>query len=335
MDQEQLKQKIVEYFVKLPKEAQEVFSSMSWMEILQNISAKFSLNAKQVEELGTETTLVLLGITHIDEYKNTLEDGLNLNKESFDNLFKEIEESILNKIKTSLIETYESNTLSLGDEKYGDGKKLEERFSSLPMDVQIAISETNYKETLYLLGQKYKLSIEKTGVLEEITTKVMLNTIHPDEYEENLKNKLGLSEEDNHNLVEDVNNRILKTIKESLRENWDKNGNEDEVPLPPYQIKVESPIIKQEIKMESKPIQEKVPELMPLEIETTPIKKEQQLDIKPITIPSGVNILKDKLLNETTSNNTVSDYSLPKIGNSNPIPSVAKSTSHDPYHEEI
>ena len=43
MNPEELKQKIAEYFAKLPKEAQDVFSSMVWMNTLNEIIAKYNL----------------------------------------------------------------------------------------------------------------------------------------------------------------------------------------------------------------------------------------------------------------------------------------------------
>ncbi len=64
MDKEELQKKIAEYYLKLPKEAQEVFSSMKWLETLKNICEKYSLDENQIKTLGIETSLILLGIVH-------------------------------------------------------------------------------------------------------------------------------------------------------------------------------------------------------------------------------------------------------------------------------
>jgi hypothetical protein len=235
MNPTQLQQKIAEYFQKLPKEAQESFSSMAWLETLKTISTKYRLNEAQIETLGAETTLVLLGIINTDEYQKNIEKELTLSQDTTQKIFTEINESVLSTIKTQLAQTYEQNAQSLAEEKYGGEKKLDERFSSLPKEVQDAINESDYQETLYLLSQKYKLPIDKMGLLEEITTKVMLGIIHPDKYGEELKTKLGLNDIDNSNLVDDINNKILKTIKGSLKEHWQNSSvSEDKIPLPPY-----------------------------------------------------------------------------------------------------
>jgi hypothetical protein len=116
MDQIQLKQKIGEYFVKLPKEAQDVFSSLVWMETLKEIATKYNLNPEEIEILGTETTLVLLGIIHLGEYQENLERELIVEKETIEKIIMEIDDRILKTIKEQLSETFESNLASLEKE---------------------------------------------------------------------------------------------------------------------------------------------------------------------------------------------------------------------------
>lgn len=232
MDKKQLQQKIAEYFSRLPKEAQNYFSSMSWVETLKNIELNFNLDEEQIETLGTETTLVLLGIIHMEEYKEVIESEMDLEKDVSDKLFKEIDENILILIKEKLVESFETNALDLAEEKYGGDKKLEERFNSLPKEIQEAINESNYQVNLYSIADKYRLDIEQMGVLEEITTKVMLNIIHPDKYEEELVFKIKISREDISNLVKEINEAIFKNIKEILKLFWDKNNKKEETYVP-------------------------------------------------------------------------------------------------------
>jgi len=358
MDQNQLQQKIVEYFQKLPKEAQDSFSSMVWMDKLKEIISIYSLNADQIEILGAETTLVLLGIVDIAEYKKILENELKLNKDLFIKLATNIDNDILFKIKDQLTETFEANAIALAEEKYGGDKNIDERFNRLPAEVQDAINKSNYQETLYLIAKKYKVSIEKMGTLEEITTKVMLGIIHPDKYEENLKSKLGISDDDTHNLVLDVNEQILKTIKEALKESWNDNQklNEDDlIPTPPYVDIVPKPAYSLETSGVASTIKEiKVGDIYKdsgIEIlgdekeivkTTTPIETKVVPTEEKLIIPSVINMLKDKLNNPINGENSVSNYSLPKINNKEdiiplpPTPTIIPvSKAHDPYHEEI
>jgi len=274
MDQEQLKQKIAEYYGKLPKEAQVVFSSMTWMETLKSISAKYGLNNNQIEILGTETTLVLLGIISIDEYEEILKKELMLEEEVLGEMMSEIYENILKKIETQLYETFDLNTTALVEEKTNNGVKLDEHFINLPKEVQEAIVKSGWKEKLYEMAQKYKINIEQMGILEEVTIKLMLNEIHPDQYESELASKITIPKEDISNLVKDVNEEILKKI----RENEKNSSKEEEVPIPPYVTS----------------------------------NKEQVVSSKENT-NTPINIIEEKLKGATVSERIVSDHSTPKI----------------------
>jgi hypothetical protein len=237
MDQAQLQQNIAKYYSKLPENLQQFFSSMVWMNNLEEISKKYYLEEEQIEVLGTETTLLLLSILHPEEYEKTLEVEIKIPKEKLDLFLLEINEKILKNIKPELEEAYNKNVMELVEEKYGKEQPLDERFAKLPIEVQEAISKSNYQNTLYGIAEKYKLSIEDMGILEEVTTKVMLNIIHPDNYEEELKSQISTKEGSLSDLVKDVNENVLKTIRDILKKNW-KNEEvktiEDEVPIPPY-----------------------------------------------------------------------------------------------------
>ena len=205
MDQTQLQQNIAKYYAKLPIELQQFFSSMKWMDDLKDISTKYSLTEEQITTLGTETTLLLLGIVHKDEYKDTIEKDLGLSNDIFNNIFSEIEISVLKDIYVQLDEAFIINVDSLLEEKYGGDKKLDERFNELPKEVQLAINESNYQVALYAIANKYKLNIEQMGILEELTTKVMLGIINPDTYENELSSNIKIPREAITNIVNNVN----------------------------------------------------------------------------------------------------------------------------------
>ena len=252
MNNEQLQQNIAKYYEKLPVGLQEFFSGMKWMETLKNISTKYSLKEEQISTLGTETTLLLLAIINTEDYVKTIDTELKTPKEVTDAIFNEISELILKDIYEELENTFLKNSKDLLDEKYGGDKKLDDRFVSLPKEVQMAINESNYQPTLYSIAEKYKLNIEQMGILEEVTTKVMLNIIHPDKYEEELLSKLTtLNREDVINLEKDVNENILKTIRESLKRNWNEdssmqkvvNSKTEEIPKNIIEEKLNAPTI--------------------------------------------------------------------------------------------
>ncbi|MFA6392773.1 MAG: hypothetical protein WCW54_01660 [Candidatus Paceibacterota bacterium] len=341
MDQIQLQQKIAEYYQKLPKEAQSVFSSMLWMEKLKELGIKYGLKENRIEILATETTLVLLGIIHIEEYQNILRKDLELEKEVTEKILIEIDENILKTIKGELTETFQSNAISLNN------KNLDLRFASLPKDIQESIAYSNWKEKLYDVARKYKINVEQMGILEDITVKVILNTIAGNQYEDAIRSKIDLGNDKIQEMVGEINENIFKNIKNVEEEGIKVVKNEksnDEVPLPPYAKKKEEVVPIPSPVFSSPPAKGEMPEgqkgSSQSEIENiiantntkeTDMYKEHGIEIisddeKSTPTP---NIITNKLFGNTTSKASVSDYSLPKMSGE------PQSKPHDPYHEEI
>lgn len=340
MDQTQLKQNIAKYYEKLPLKLQEFFFGMRWMETLKKIGAKNSLTEEQVSSLAIETTLLLLAIVNIEDYKKTINTELRAAKEITDTVFNDVNELILKDIYEELESAFSRNEKELLDQKYGADKelderlenlpknaeilmhesnrqpyvydkykmntnsKMDERFTSLPKEVQVSISESDYQPTLYSIAEKYKLNVEQMGTLEEITIKTMLNVIHPEKYEEELiSNLTTLKKEDVVSMVKDVNENIFKKIKDIFKKHWSENA-----------VKVGEPI-KNEVEKVSfvkKEEDEEIPKPPYVEI-----KNEEK--INPIVTPK--NIIEEKLKTPTISTNTVSDHSISK--------------TIDPYREEF
>lgn len=346
MDQTQLQQKIGEYFQKLPKEAQEVFSSMVWMEKLKEINLKFNLNEDQVKTLGTETTLVLLGIIEVPEYQSIIEKELGLEKVVVEKIIIDIDQNILKSIKSHLDTAFKQNANDLVEKTYGGDKKLDERFASLPKEIQVVISESNFQPTLYAIAKKYKLTIEQMGILEEVTTKILLGVIHPDSYRNELATKTSIPPADITNIVLDVNEEILKTIREALKKHWDEKDKKsveqaEDIPLPPYAPKpVTKTVVPSNINVTNKPAyhsaQLEIDAIMPKGQSLESAEFDLEMPEEPLP---PKNIMAEKLSAITTSEHTVTDYTMPKI--SSPTPSISQDKEkegtprHDPYREDF
>jgi len=174
-------------------------------------------------------------------------------------------------------------------------KSIVERFNNLQPEIQKAIMDPDYEQHVYNIAKKYNLSTEQTEEFESDTTLVMLGQIHPNDYNETLVDDLNLPADKINEIVNDVNEKILKPIRDLLKNNFEEDDRiESElinIPTPPY--------AKTEVKIEAPKVDE-----------------------------APKNIIEEKLKNQTTSNNTVSDYTIPKI-------STNTSPSNDPYHEPI
>lgn len=214
MNQEELQKNIALYYNKLPKNLQDFFADMNWLNTLQEINTKYNLSPEQVETLSTETTLALLDIVPMEDYVKILEQELKIPDDKKDEFFSELNEKIFKDIGYELEDTFIKNTNELAEEKYNGEKKLDERFAGLPKEVQDAIARSGWREKLYKISQDHKLNIEQMGIVEDITTKMITGNIHSDQYESALNEKLGTTSEEVGKIVNEVNENILKSIRE-------------------------------------------------------------------------------------------------------------------------
>lgn len=334
MDQTQLQEKIALYYNKLPEQTKVLFAGMSWLETLKEIETKYLLDDSQIKTLGTETTLLLLGIVNLDDYEKTLRMEIKIPEIQMDEIINEIGEKIIKDIAPLVYESFNKNVSDLMKEKYGD--KIDERISQLPEKIKEAINNSGYQTSIYEIGNKYSLNIHQIGQLEEITTKVMVGVLNPNKYEEEIKSNINTPPEKLVSLINEINEKVFKNIKGILMEIWTKKDTAN-VPLPPYMKKdiLEVPIpTKKEISIE----EEKVVE--------NNIYKESGIEILSDNTPlenKGVskeistnNIVTDKLFGKTINNTTVTDYTVTnKIKELSNEKEEATTKPHDPYHEVI
>ena len=347
MDQTKLQQQIALYYSKLSPSMQTMFSSMKWMDTLSDISKKYGLTEEQKATLGTETTLVLLGMIDADEYEKNIAGEVAIPAESMTKMMTEIDESILKSIRPELTTTFQKNALELVEKTYGTKEKLDERFNKLPKEVQEAISESGYQKALYTIASKHNLTIDEMGALEEATTKVMLSLIHPDKYESELQSNINKPKEEIAELAKDVNEGVLKNIREILKSHWggkeDSSSMDDEVPIPPYkkvgnEVKIEKTQTEATIyeKAGIEMVNKNEPVIHPPSMATESNKMMMKEDV--LFMESGIDMLSDKLNRATVGKSVISDHSLPKMESKIPDNKPTENTSskaHDPYHEPI
>ncbi|MBP9711595.1 MAG: hypothetical protein KBD55_00995 [Candidatus Pacebacteria bacterium] len=216
MNKEETQKNIALYYSKLPKEAQEVFSRMEWLEVLSNLGLKYSLNSQQIQTLSTETTLVLLAIIDQKEYETNIAKELNLGTTTVMSILEEIKQKILISIKPQLEKAFTENTQPVSTLDEARREELDERFSKLPVDIQDAISASNYHETLYDISLKAGLNVDQMGALETITTDTMLGIISPDKFESKIKEAFDIDDIKRKDLINSINDQILKKIRGNM-----------------------------------------------------------------------------------------------------------------------
>ena len=96
-------------------------------------------------------------------------------------------------------------------------EQLLEMYHKLPKDVQEAILSVDTSEAIREIGEKHKLMIDKIGDLADETGLVMLGITRPGQYVSHLIERLEIDQETAQEITEEVNNRILFPIRDSLR----------------------------------------------------------------------------------------------------------------------
>lgn len=316
MDKQELQQKIAEYFEKLSPEAQKVFSEMKWLEILKEISLKFNLTDEQIETLGTETMLVLLGIIHLDEYKNILKEEMKL--ERTEQIFSEINDKILKNINKELEDTFYKNNYTENE--------IDERFNLLSEKTKDAIKKSNYQNKVYEIGKRFGLTIYEIGLLGEATINVILGKTPPEKFGESLE-FLKTDKEKINKIVNDINEEILKKIREELIKGTIENRED---------------LTKIESREEMLKNIENPKSITNYELRTTNYKKETKpeteeeaikIDLtKQKELPEGPHpILMQKLSNAFKMESKETEHSLENITKSGDTTTYAKGA--DPYRE--
>jgi len=213
MNPEELKQNIALFYSKLPPNVQVIFASMSWLETLKKISAKYALNDQQIETLGTETTLVLLGIIPIEEYTATVKKEISLSDAySLEAMLSEINSLVLGPIKSELNNAFNAN-LKLGT---NTEQALDARFENLSPGRKEAITKSNYQEVLYAISQENKLNVDQAGILETTTMDMILGIAPSNKFEDTLKSNLKIDAEKASKIVNEVTDKILRKIRENM-----------------------------------------------------------------------------------------------------------------------
>jgi len=267
---------------KLSKESREAIDNVNWKLTILGMNQMYT--TEQLEDLEIETELLLCGILNPEDYPVELEYRMHLPKEQVTSLINEMDKLVFKKIQEELEKIVSRKNVATPEIKQEvKTTPLDPRFASLPKETQTAISKSDYQKNIYLIGEKYKLTIAQMGELENTTIKVMGNTISPDKYENELASKITIPKEDITNLVKDINELIFKKIRELMQKRGKINYEElriknegQEIPLPPY-----AKVIKNE---------------------ELGISSEDKTQNTP-------NVLEEKLKGPTVSKNTVSNYS--------------------------
>jgi hypothetical protein len=120
-------------------------------------------------------------------------------------------------------------------------EEIQNRFDSLPENLKWAIMEAEIDDKITEIGKDHGLTVEQIGQLSLETHMVVLNYTRPEKFEESIKGSLQLSDEKIHNIAIEVNNKILKKIRENLMSSSETKEEYETVPEVEEKQVVEKP----------------------------------------------------------------------------------------------
>jgi hypothetical protein len=101
---EKLQQIVKDQVPLLPKEVQEAMNSLDWMSLVEEIGKKHLLSEEEIDNLQTETLLVLIGMEEGEAYVKNIEDEVGTSAEEAEKIADEADEKIFAPIYNSYIE---------------------------------------------------------------------------------------------------------------------------------------------------------------------------------------------------------------------------------------
>jgi len=111
-------------------------------------------------------------------------------------------------------------------------EELKQIIEKLPKKVKGALYSDEYLTKFNSIAQKHGLNTEQSGILMEELVYVMAGITHPNDFVDEIKKELELSEEKSIDITKDINSEILNEIKEILINSYENedfiNDEEDE-----------------------------------------------------------------------------------------------------------
>ncbi len=106
---------------------------------------------------------------------------------------------------------------------------IQERIAQLPPYIKAALSNINWAPEILAIGKKHGLHVDDMGTLQTETVLVLVGLVHPNDFAKNLKQELHIPQDKIDAIVNDVNERILKTIRQALIDFIEHESDQEEI----------------------------------------------------------------------------------------------------------
>ena len=103
--------------------------------------------------------------------------------------------------------------------------KISEARNNLPDETINAIDSVDWKSAILGMRQKNGFTFEQLGILETETELLLCGLTDPEDYPNEIQNRLGIGEKETETLMMEMNNSIFQKINEEFIKNIEKTKN--------------------------------------------------------------------------------------------------------------
>ena len=160
-------EQIAQMYDNLPEDIKDAIFGLEMNEIVEKIGRENQLNIEQIGDLANETGMVMLGVTHPNEFIGNLADRLEVDKEKARVIAQEINEQIFKKVRDSIRKIH--NTREEAEEEPTKGNPLFNKGLPFVQDERTEILK----------------EIEKDHTQENLVPEIMKGSANP--FEEKMK----------------------------------------------------------------------------------------------------------------------------------------------------
>ncbi|OGI73543.1 hypothetical protein A3D42_02600 [Candidatus Nomurabacteria bacterium RIFCSPHIGHO2_02_FULL_41_18] len=102
-------------------------------------------------------------------------------------------------------------------------KIIKEQMKKLPIEVTNLLADLNLGGKILGIGKRNGLDENQSQALQLETNLMLLGLVHPDDFSDELTERLKINDTILDNIVNDINKEILSGIREKLIETFNKN----------------------------------------------------------------------------------------------------------------
>ena len=185
-------EQIAQMYDNLPEDLKDAIFGLEMNEIVEKIGRENQLNIEQIGDLANETGMVMLGVTHPNEFIGNLADRLEVDKEKARAIAGEINEQIFKKVRESLRKVH---NIREGEEEENQGHQ------GNPLPQGVALMAEQSREDILK-------EIEKDHTKENNIPDIMKGDANP--FEEKMKEGVLLAPvEEKHYIEESAKTALL------------------------------------------------------------------------------------------------------------------------------